>query len=203
MDSKTFMADFLVSLFLVVRRSVQLIVSPYKTMRKISQEKDFLQIGIIFFFISAYFLFASLIKNSPIDSIMNMGIFILQFGVTVLFFYGIGLMMSKKKNFRSYLFTFSYTMLPTFIWFTVNSIFFLLFPPHRILSFLGKGFNMLFLSFSLSVFFWKILLVYLAIRFSSGMSFFRILYVFLLYLILLFFYWYLSLHFNLFMVPFL
>lgn len=197
------MADFLVSLFLVVRRSVQLIASPYKTMRKISQETDFLQIVIIFFCIFAYFLFAALIRNFPIYSIVNMGIFIFQFSATVLFFYGIGFMINKKENFRSYLFTFSYTLLPTFIWFTVNSVFFLLFPPHRILSLFGKGFNMLFLSFSLSVFFWKMLLVYLAIRFSSGLSFFRILYIFLLYLILLFFYWYLSLHFKLFMVPFL
>ncbi|PIS15938.1 hypothetical protein COT62_01085 [Candidatus Roizmanbacteria bacterium CG09_land_8_20_14_0_10_41_9] len=203
MDSKTFKEDFLVSLFLVIRRSIQLIVSPYRTMRKISQETDFLQILIIFFFIFVYFLFVALIRNSPIHSIVNMGIFLFQFGVTVLFFYGIGVMASKKGNFYSYLFTLSYTMLPTFVWFTVNTTLFLVFPPHGTLSFFGKGFNMLFLSFSLSIFFWKILLVYLAIRFSSGWSFFRILYVFLLYLIVLFFYWYLSLYFKLFLVPFL
>ncbi len=87
-----------------------------------------------------------------------------------------------KKDFMSLVYTYSYSLLPTLIWFTTTSILYLLIPPPRSLSLLGKGFSIFFISFSLTILFWKLMLTYLALRFSLKISFYRIIYFMILYL---------------------
>jgi hypothetical protein len=97
----------------------------------------------------------------------------------------------------------SYSLFPTLIWFTTNSVLYRFLPPPRTISILGKAFSVLFLSFSISLLVWKLILVYLAIRFSSKLNFYNIVYIILLYLCIFIPYSLLLYHLKIFRIPFI
>jgi hypothetical protein len=177
-------ADFLSSLIIVFWYFIRLIFYPYKTMRKILKEKDIVQVFFIFFLVFLYLKFAYFLKDSPYPASFLFLIFLVGFFVTVSFFYLSSRFFEKDVKFISFLFGFSYSLLPTLIWFGTNSLLFLFLPPPRTNSILGQGFSIFYLAFSISLLAWKLILVYLTIRFSTGFSFWRIVYLFLLYLLI-------------------
>ena len=187
---------------LVIKNFFLLIFFPYKTMRKIEREKDYYQLGIIFLLVFIYFKFIYFLRNNPYPATFVFIIFLINFLLTTGFFYLVS-KNSGKVNFKSFVFTFSYSLFPTLIWFICNSILYVLLPPPRTLSFLGKGFSIFFVAFSLSLLAWKLILVYLSLRFSSRLGIYRILYMIFLYMI-----WFIPCtiflyHFKLFRVPFI
>lgn len=173
------------SFLIILRRIVLLIFYPYKTMRKISLEKDKEQILIIFFTSFLYFMFAYKIRNGIIFGIVAFCAFILLFLTTTLFFYLCAKQFNKSIYYDRFVFTYSYTLIPTFFWFFSNAMFYVLLPPPRTISFFGKGFSIIYLAYSISLLVWKLILVYFSLRFSSRLGLLRILYIFLLYLTLL------------------
>jgi len=181
--------DFFIKLFasflIVLRRIILLIFDPYKTMRKISLEKDKGQIWIILIISFLYFMFAYKIRNGIFFGIIAFCIFIILFFITTIFFYLSAKQFNKNLTYDRFVFTYSYTLIPTFFWFFSNAVFFILLPPPRTYSFLGKGFSVIYLAFSISLLVWKLILVYFSLRFSTRLGLFRILYIFLLYLLLL------------------
>jgi len=185
MDFKNFLLDFVSSSVIIFRRYLNLIFTPYKTMRKISLEKDLMQVYIILGSIVLYFSFRSFWIKLQFPSFLYILIFILDFAFTILFFYLIGSLFSKETSPRSLIFTLSYALYPTLTWFLANSIFYLLIPPPRTFSLLGRVFSIFFMTFSISLLFWKIILFYLAIRFSTKLNFFSILYLIILYALFL------------------
>ncbi|MBI2051722.1 hypothetical protein HYT33_03095 [Candidatus Roizmanbacteria bacterium] len=174
MDSKKRLFDLLASFLIVLRRFFYLAVTPYKTQRKISLEKDFVQVFFIFLLVFLYF--------AATRRILLFTLFLLNFSITVAFFYGMGRVFKKNITLKSFIFTFSYALLPTLIWFGADLFLYLVLPPPRTLSLLGRAFSIFFVSFSLSLLFWKIILVYLALRFSMRQNFYHIVFTFLLYL---------------------
>jgi hypothetical protein len=84
----------------------------------------------------------------------------------------VGISLKKKIKISSMLFTFSYGLLPTTIWFYMSLVLLYLLPPPRTQSLQGKVFSVLYVSFSLSLLLWKIILSYLAIRFSLKLGFY-------------------------------
>lgn len=194
--------DLLTSLIIVIRNFFLLIFFPYKTMRKISLEKDYYQLGIIFFIVFAYFKFIYYLRDNPYPATLLFIIFLLNFFLTTGFFYLLS-RYSDKISYRNFVFTFSYSLIPTLIWFICNSILYILLPPPRTLSFLGKGFSIFYFAFSLSLLVWKLILVYLSLRFSSRLGFYRILYMILLYLVWFLPYSIFLYHFKLFRIPFI
>lgn len=203
MDFKTIFISVLTSLIIVLKRFIQLIFTPYKTMRKISNETDYLQIVIIFIFIFIYFRFSDVVKYGKFSSIPLFSIFILQFMITCFFFYAFSCLFTKQIKFKPFVFTLTYFLLPTLLWFFSNSVLFLLLPPPRTSSFLGKGFSIFFITYSISLLIWKLILFYLAVRFSSRLSFFKIFYLILLYLSIIIPYSYILYSFKIFKIPFL
>ncbi len=185
MDFKNFLLDFVSSSVIIFRRYLNLIFTPYKTMRKISLEKDLMQVYIILGSIVLYFSFRSFWIKLQFPFFLYILIFILDFAFTILFFYLIGSLFSKETSPRSLIFTLSYALYPTLTWFLANSIFYLLIPPPRTFSLLGRVFSIFFMTFSISLLFWKIILFYLAIRFSTKLNFFSILYLIILYALFL------------------
>lgn len=154
-------------------------------MRRISLEKDYYQPIIIFALIFLYFKFASSLRKNIYPTTIIYFFFIFNFFLSILFFYLISRLLGKNSRkifFSSYLFTFSYSLLPTIIWFISTSFLYLVLPPPRTFSILGKGFSLFFIIYSLSLFFWKLILEYLALRFSSKETFFKIIYMMILYL---------------------
>lgn len=195
--------DILSSTVIIIRRFIFLIFSPYKTMRKISLEKDYLQVGIILVIVFLYFKFVYFLKDKPYPATFTFLIFLFHFFLTVGFFYVLSRFSRYKVEGSAFIFTFSYALFPTLIWFLSTSIFYILAPPPRGLSFLGKGFSIFYTAYSLSLFAWKMILVYLALRFSSKAHFFQIVYVFTLYLLWFLPYSILLYYFRIFRVPFI
>lgn len=186
MDFKKILVNCLSSFLIVINRFIGLIFNPYKTMRKISVEKDYYQpvfiIGIIFI----YFKFIYYLRDKIYPATLIYFLFIINVLLTVIFFYLLSKLFSKNKKkifFSSFIFTFSYSLLPTIIWFLSTSILFIFLPPPRTFSILGKGFSIFFVAYSLSLLIWKLILGYLAIRFSSKQNFFKILTMVIYYLI--------------------
>lgn len=208
MDFKRFLIDFLSSFLIVIKRFFGLIVDPYRTMRKISAERDNYQLLIIAVLIFIYFKFIYFLRDKAYPATFIYIIFVIDFLMMIGFFY----LMSKfigsrinKKNFlfADFVFTFSYSLLPTLIWFLSTSILYIFLPPPRTFSFLGKGFSIFFVTYSLSLLVWKSILVYLALRFSSKQDFFRIIYMIILFLLWFVPYSVFLYQYKLFRIPFI
>jgi len=182
MDFNQIIAEFFSSVLIVFRRSIMLIFSPYRAMRRISLETDYLQLGTIFLVVYVYFKFVYYLKDKPLPATIIFFIFLINFFLTVNFFYLICRIFNRQVEFSSFFFTFSYSLLPTLIWFFSVSLFYIILPPPRTLSLMGRGFSVFFIAYSLSLLVWKLILVYLSLRFSTKLGFYRIIYLIILYL---------------------
>lgn len=203
MDFKDIIADLLSSFLIVFRRSLLLIISPYKTLRKISLDNDYTQIVIILGFVLGYFLWAGKLREFVVSPLIIFLFFLFNFVFTVCFFYYVSRLLTKNIKMISLVFTLSYSLLPTLVWFTINSLFYFLIPPPRTISILGKSFSIIFVAFSISLLIWKVILFYLAIRFSTKFNFFRTIYLIILYLCIFIPYSLLLYNFKIFRIPFI
>lgn len=182
MDFKNWLIDFFSSFLIVIRRIILLIFTPYKTMRKISHEKDYSQIVILLGLIFIYFQLSHYYRKENFSGLIVYLIFLFGLFFTAGFFYFMSCVFRQKTNFSSYLFSFTYATVPTLIWFISNFVLYLVLPPPRTMSVMGKGFSIFFTAYSLSLLSWKFILFYLSIRFSSRMPFYRIFYTIFIYL---------------------
>jgi len=199
--------EIFTSLIVLIRYFFYLIFFPYQTVRKISLEKDYYQSLIIFLLIFSYFKFAYFLKNKPYPATLTFSVFLFHFFLTLIFFFCLGNLITRKRkkeiSFLSLLVTFSYSLLPTLIWFGSVSLLYLFLPPPRSPSFLGVSFSVFFIAFSLSLLIWKMILVFLSLRFSLRLNFYQIIYLWLLY-----FLWFIPYSFGLyylriFKIPFI
>lgn len=198
--------DLTTSFILVVRNFFLLIFYPYKTLRRLSLNFDFYQLLIIFFAVFVYFKWAYFLKDKPYPATLTFSIFLINFFLTVGFFWFLAKIINKskiKESFKSLIYTFSYSLFPTLIWFGSVSVLYLLLPPPRTTSILGISFSIFFLAFSLSLLIWKIILVFLSLRFSLRLNFYQIIYCLLLYFSWFLPYSILLYYFRLFRVPFI
>lgn len=205
MDFKHLAAGIISSFLFFFRRVLYLIVSPYKAMREISEDNDMLQVVYIFICIGIYFYFANNLRTYPHAPWVLLFMTIFHYLITVTYFSLFTILSTKQHRVKiaPFLLLFSYALIPTLIWFITNSVLFALIPPPRTPSFLGKGFSIVYLSFSIGMLLWKIIVTYLAIRFATGLRFFRIVYSMLLYLIAVIPYSMLLYSLKFFRIPFL
>lgn len=166
------MSSLLASLLLVVNRFFGLILTPYQTMRKISVDRDLSQLGIIFFLVFLYFF-----ATTPSRYL----VFLLNFSLTVLYFYVMGILSRRDVHVKSALLLFGYSLFPTLIWFATSAFLYVVLPPPRTTSPQGTVFSVVFIAFSLSLLLWKIILLYLAARFTIRQGFYRVMYTIVLY----------------------
>lgn len=205
MDFDLNIFGLIASFILTLKTSVYLIVSPYKTMRKLAESRDLIQAFFIFVFIGLYFIFAEKVRTNYYQPIFLFSLTLVNFFLTTLFFSLIKLVSAenKKINFPKFIMLFSYSLIPTLIWFSVNSILYVLLPPPRTPSFWGKGFSIIYISFSIAVLAWKIIVEYLAVRYSTEFKFFRTLYSLILYLVAIIPYAFILYFAKIFRIPFL
>jgi len=166
-----------VSFIIFFRRFIGLIFTPYATMRKISTEKelkDCIWIGIA---TVIYFLITNSVRFW-INGLL--GAFGLYVG-SILFFSLFPSSGMQKEKILRLIKTWSYTLVPTLIWFYSTLLFYFLLPPPRTTSLLGQAFSIFYIAFSGSLFIWKLILVYLSIRFSLRAHLYRVIYYLLLY----------------------
>ncbi len=167
------------------RRVFLLITQPYQTMRKISFSYDTNQLAIILLFCFCYFLFSSQIRGNALYGVVLFFFFLLLLIGTTQFFYWFGKQFEVGISYRVVLFTYCYTLIPTLFWFLTNAILYVILPPPRTVSLLGKGFSLVYTTYSVSLLIWKVLLVYFSIRFSARLGVYRIIYLMILYLLML------------------
>ncbi|OGG26467.1 hypothetical protein A2960_06335 [Candidatus Gottesmanbacteria bacterium RIFCSPLOWO2_01_FULL_39_12b] len=168
------MINFLRLSLLFARNVVNCVNSPYVTFRKLTEEKTGVkQTGFIFFFVVAYFIFVSWIRvpfRNPYLLTMQFNKLLLGWivgfwGIIILLYF-LGKLVSSRGTFRSVFILWTWSLLPTLTWFFLTSFLFIIFPPPRTLSIWGKIYSLVFISFSLSLLFWKLILYYLTLRFA-------------------------------------
>lgn len=169
------------SFLLVVHYASGLILYPYKTMRKIVAEKDYYQVGIIFAFVYGYFLVATAVRQRTFQPLiltssafLSFIFFLGTFFLIVSFFYVLSAIFKNKVTLSELIFSFAYSLLPTFFWFLITSLLYYFVPPPRTFSLLGGSFSVVFTIFSLSLLLWRIILYYLSLRFSLKINFYMI-----------------------------
>ncbi len=193
MRFNTLLASIMASTIVVIQRIFLLIMYPYKTMRRISLDAEYSSIIIIFFLVYVYLHFANILRQYSYEPGILFILTIFHYGATVLFFQFITSIFCQDRHIsiKPFLFTLAYAMIPTLIWLGVNSSLYFILPPPRTLSVLGKAFSILYVSFSIAMLVWKIILEYLAVRFASKMPFYKIIYSLILYLAVLgpYFFW--------------
>jgi hypothetical protein len=205
MGFKSYFADIFIVILQVLRRATLLVVSPYKTMRMISFDGSFKEVVVIFLIIGAYFLFADHQRSYIISPVVIFFITILHYLLTALFFavFKITLGQEKSIEIKGFLRLFAYSLIPTTVWFYANSSLYVLLPPPRTESIWGEIFSIAFISFSISILFWKIIVLYLAVRFSTSLRFFSIMYAMSLYIAFILPYSFFLYALKLFRIPFL
>ncbi|OGK20143.1 hypothetical protein A3C23_01420 [Candidatus Roizmanbacteria bacterium RIFCSPHIGHO2_02_FULL_37_13b] len=184
----TILTRLITSWIFFTRYLFGLIFFPYRTMRQIVKEKDNYQLFFILIFVYGYFIFATLMRNKTLNpfilsssSLITFIFFILTFILTTSFFYLLGKLIKRDIDYKNLLFSFAFSLFPTITWFLFTSVVYFLIPPPRTFSFLGKSFSLIFLTISLSLLIWKLLLFYLSLRFSLKLSFYRLMIFIILY----------------------
>jgi len=116
---------------------------------------------------------------------------------------GLSKLFNGVASLRSVLMAWGYSLIPTLVWFLVTLVMYVLIPPPRTETILGRGFSLLYLTFSLSLFFWKGLLYYLTLRFALKFDLTKIILASLLFFPLLGATSYFLYIFGIFKVPFI
>lgn len=170
-----------VSLTRFFYNTIGTVTNPYVTFRAIAHEKEKGHALPLFVLCAAYFIFASLLRTGSANP------YLLTFrwyalllaaavglvGMTTLLFAAARLVQGKGE-WRTVFTLWSYTLLPTLLWFFATSILYLLVPPPRTLSIPGKTLSIVFLSFSIAAACWKLILYYLTLRFGMRLDLYRI-----------------------------
>ncbi len=157
---------------MVMVRWIGLVVRPYKTMRLIATHGDRGQLVLIWSASCMYFLLTHPARI-VIFALHTSWIWIV---LELLHRRYTGTKLPLLNTFT----LFAYALLPTQIWFITNYMLSYLLPPPRTMSVAGQAFSILFVGFSISLLLWKIILVYLAVRYSLRQPFYRVVYTIVL-----------------------
>jgi len=154
-----------------------LIIRPYETYRRIIKHG---KVGELVFIAAAmvlYFSLASLVKVASFRPFLLTQQFTLLLWASVSgallsvgCIYVTSRLLRARTTFATVLIAWSYTLIPTILWFLTTSLLYVILPPPRTTSALGITFSLLFLIFSATLLWWKITLCYLTLRFSLKLN---------------------------------
>jgi hypothetical protein len=187
-----------------------MVSAPYQSMRRVVDRSYYWEIVFVFVFIAVYFGLVSLVRVSsfrPFLLTRHFLLLIFSAGLTFLFSTGlvftVGKWLGGRGSFWRVFSGWAYTMTPTVLWFFLTSLVSFFLPPPRTASALGILFSVCFLFISAVLFYWKLMLGYLAVRFSLRLDLLRILGVFLAYAFVMSLYSILMYKLGIYRVPFL
>ena len=149
-------------------------------MRKISLESSWGELIWIYILTIVYFLITNAVRFWINGLLSALGLFVMS----ILFLSSLPAGGLFRERLNRMFMTWTYTLLPTLIWFYTTLLFYFLIPPPRTTSFLGKSFSIFYIALSVSLLLWKLILVYLSIRFSLRVHLYRVIYYMLIYLAL-------------------
>lgn len=146
------------------RNCVGLVVRPYETYRRIIDKGSVWELVFI----------AMLVVASAFRFVVAAGA---TYALVVVLVWLVGQRIGGRGTLKSVALGWGYTMLPTVCWFFMTSLLYVLLPPPRTTSLAGIAFSVLFLMVSGTLFFWKLTLGYLTLRFGLKLDLARILIV--------------------------
>lgn len=174
---------FIKSFVLFIRNSAGSINNPYSTFRTLSLKTgNFWQIIYIHLLIFFYFFLSSILKTglqNPFLLTMKFNSLYLSayIGFTLmigLFYLSYKLFTKRNFSFIPVIVLWSYSLWPTLYWFFATSLMYILIHPPRTLTLPGKIYSLSYLSLSLTLLLWKIILYYLTLRFGLRLGLFQI-----------------------------
>lgn len=145
---------------------------PKDTYIRMAKKKDFWQPVLIFLTVGLSLVWATAIKHgvfsNPMFFAVNLfglfGVIMGSFGVLGSLIYLLGKMVGKTGELKVTLLLWSFSYIPTIIWFSIISFLFFIFPPPRSQTMQGYLLSGLIIVFSIALFYWKLLLYYLTLR---------------------------------------
>lgn len=166
------------------RHSIGIVTRPYETYRRIVERGKLGELGYLGALLCSYFALASVVKTAafrPFLLTREFAVLVCASVATYLFMAGllwaIGQRLGGKGTLRGFLLGWAYTLYPTLLWFLATSLLYVFLPPPRTTQPMGVAFSLVYLVFSATLFFWKITLAYLALRFGMKLTLFKILIV--------------------------
>lgn len=203
--------SFIREFIIFAKNSAGSINSPYVTYRKLAGgHTDLKQTVFIPAFVIFYFIFVATIRNG----IRNPYLLTVKFNFLLVaavvgfllmlgLFYFTGHLVGGKGNLRQIYTLWIFSLLPTLVWFFATSILYLILPPPRTVSFFGKLYSVVFITFSIAVFLWKIILYYLTLRFSLKVDLWKIVQISTVILPVVFTYSLIMYRLGIFRIPFI
>lgn len=146
------------------KNCVGLVVRPYETYRRIVDKGTMWELAYIAILIAASafrFLAPTVVTYMLVAGLL----------------WVVGCGIGGKGSLGKVAIAWGYTLIPTACWFFMTSLLYVLFPPPRTTSMAGVAFSVLFLIVSATLFFWKLTLGYLTLRFGLKLDLARILVV--------------------------
>lgn len=192
------------------RNLLGIIFRPYETYRRIADRGSLWELVYLGVLLAIYFAISSVVKTASFRPFLLTKQFVvlalavgMSFVFTVIVLYGIARTVGGKGRLRALAIAWAYTLIPTLVWFLTTSLLYVLLPPPRTARPLGIIYSLLYLVFSATLFFWKMTLAYLTLRFGMRLDLARILLVAVILLPLLGVYSWLMYQWGIFKVPFL
>lgn len=157
----------------VARHVLGLVFAPYYTMRSIARAPRASHAIIIW---TIAILYLGSLHTSRV------WFFLLQMSILFVYFYLAARFFKTPASWTQVIVLYSYTLWPTIVWFFTNRAIYHVLPPPRTTSALGVGFSIFFVTFSISILIWKMILFYLAARYSLKQHFWKVVYTIVLYM---------------------
>lgn len=176
---------------------------PYETYRRLVLLKNPGQTLPLFFLIGIYFTLAQKIRGHFFNLSLALFGFVLTYFLVLTTLSFLGRKLGGKGNWQNLFLPWTYSLLPTLLWFLTTSLFYVLLPPPRQLTLPGIIFSFVFVVFSVMLFFWKGMLYYLTLRFALKLSFGKIILLTLFFLPGAFVYSLIMYRLGIFRVPFI
>ncbi len=202
--------QLLVSGIAFVRNLVGLATRPYETVRRIVDRGGLFELFFIAMLLALYFALASLVKEASFRPFLLTRHFLVlgatagaSFFLVSATVWAIGTFVGGKGTFSRFVLAWGYTLIPTLVWFLATSVLYVLLPPPRTTQITGIVFSIVYLVFSITLLFWKILLGYLAVRFSLRLDLAKIAVVVAIAAPMFTFYSFVMYRLGVFKVPFL
>ncbi len=166
------------------RNALGLVTRPYETYRRIVDRGSTWELVYIAVLAMAYFALASLVKVASFRPFLLTRQFVVlgaaalaTHALVIAAVWLVGRRVGGTGTLAGITRGWGYTVLPTVCWFFMTSLLYVLLPPPRTTSVAGVAFSVLFLIVSATLFFWKLTLGYLTLRFGLKLDLVRILVV--------------------------
>lgn len=209
--TNTYMSDhMIIAFYACVRTLIGIVTRPYETYRHVINDGSYWELVPLTVIIGSYLGVASLVKTAAFRPYMLTKQFmvltfavLITFGLVVGLLWFIGKLIGGKGTIRGVILGWAYTLIPTVCWFYITSLLYVLIPPPRTNSPLGILFSALFLLFSSILFFWKVMLTYLTVRFGLKLDLPRISIIFFVVIPMVVFYGIGMYRLGIFKIPFI